>query len=64
MKRIVYYFTIRFSFFSLILPIHICRPRVFPLRSAGVPTGWNGKSVDEWGLGSQDPAWLPSNALS
>jgi hypothetical protein len=35
--------------------VHVCRPRVGPLRIAGVPTGWNGKSVNEWGHGSLAP---------
>jgi hypothetical protein len=46
------------------LPFHICRPHVAPLRITGIPTGWNGKSVDEWGRGSLARWWLPSNALS
>ena len=51
----LYYFLARSFFFSLSKRVHIHRPCVVPLSTAGVPTGRDGNGVAEWGSGSLDP---------
>ena len=53
----LYYSSARFFFLQLGKCVHICRPRVVPLCTAGVPTGWDGNGVAECSSGSLDPWW-------
>jgi hypothetical protein len=53
----LYYSSARFFFLQLGKCVHICRPRVVPLCTAGVPTGWDGNGVAKCSSGSLDPWW-------
>ena len=64
MRRLLYYFSAGFYFFSLGEPIHVCLPCVVPLITARAPADWtatestNGQRIVE-SMGRHFAAWLP-----